>query len=81
MRRFVCEGVPGVARVVGMRLEDLAWGVKLAHVSYEFEADGLLHRDVDQVLPVISDRWREGDVVEILYMPDRDYDSVIVSRS
>jgi hypothetical protein len=77
----VSEGVPAVAQIVSTRLQDLAFSVKIAQVSYEFEADGELHRDVDQVLPVIADRWRVGDVVEILYLPDRDHDSVIVSTS
>ena len=54
--------------------------MKIARVGYEFEADGELHRDVDQVLPVIADRWREGDLVQVLYLPDQGYDSVIIPR-
>jgi serine/threonine protein kinase len=79
LKSFVREGVPGTARIVNIRLEELGFSSKIAQVSYEFEADGVLHRDVDQVLPMTADRWRAGDVVEILYLPNRDYDSVIVS--
>jgi hypothetical protein len=38
-----------------------------------------MHRDSDTVLPVIADRWQPGDQIPILYMPQRDYDSVIVA--
>jgi hypothetical protein len=30
-------------------------------------------------LPYITDRWREGEQIEILYLPRQGYDSVIVS--
>ena len=48
-------------------------------ISYEFEADGTLHRDSDTVLPAIADRWQVGDRVPILYIAGRAYDSVIVA--
>jgi hypothetical protein len=54
---------------------------QLARVSYQFEADGLRHRDTDQALPAIADRWQPGDRVQILYLPHEDYDSVIVRVS
>ena len=56
-----------------------AVNVKLTRVLYEFEADGAIHRGSDLALPVIADRWREGDVIEVLYLPARNYDSVIAS--
>jgi hypothetical protein len=40
---------------------------------------GERHRDSDTVLPVIADRWQPGDRIPILYLPDRDCDSVIVA--
>ena len=49
--------------------------------AYEFEADGRLFRDSDQVLPVIANRWQQGDVIQILFITDRDYDSVVISLS
>jgi hypothetical protein len=80
VRRFLESGAPAVAEIVGIRLESTAFDVKIARVSYQFEADGQVRRDVDQVLPVIADRWREGDLVQVLYLPEREYDSVIISR-
>jgi hypothetical protein len=81
LKAFACDGVAGTAQIVAMRQVDLGLGAKLAHISYEFEADGVLRRDVDQVLPGLSDSWRVGDVVQVLYLPERDYDSVIASTS
>ena len=80
VRRFLERGLPATAEIVGIRLETTAFDVKIARVGYEFEADGELHRDVDQVLPVIADRWREGDRVQVLYLPEEGYDSVIIPR-
>lgn len=36
-------------------------------------------RRSDLTLPVVADRWRAGDRIEILYLPDRGYDSVIAT--
>jgi hypothetical protein len=33
------------------------------------------------VLPAIAEHWDRGDQIQILYIPDRDFDSVIVSTS
>jgi serine/threonine protein kinase len=79
LRRFVRDGVPGTAEVLGIGTEPTAFGEKIAMVSYQFEADGALHRDADRVLPVIAARWQPGDYVQILYLPAEDYDSVIIS--
>jgi hypothetical protein len=50
-------------------------------VRYEFEADGRLHRDSDLAMPRIAAGWDPGSVVQVLYMPDADYESVIISTS
>jgi hypothetical protein len=81
LRHFLREGRPGVAEVLSIRTEPTAFAQELARVSYQFEADGFIHRDADQVLPAIGDRWQTGDRVQILYLPHADYDSVIVSTS
>ncbi|MFN2564232.1 MAG: serine/threonine protein kinase [Gemmatimonadaceae bacterium] len=81
LRRFFRDGVPGTAEIMNIRLEKIEFDQHLARVSYQFEADGRMHRDVDQVLPVVADRWQPGDRVQVLYIPERDYDSVIVSTS
>jgi hypothetical protein len=79
LRRFFRDGIPGTAEILDFRPEDIAFGVKFTRVRYEFEADGRAQRGSDVVLPVLADRWREGERVEILYLPDRSYDSVIIS--
>jgi hypothetical protein len=81
LRHFLREGRPGVAEVLSIRMEPTAFAQELARVSYQFEADGLLHRDSDTALPGIADRWQPGDRVQILYLPHENYDSVIVSSS
>ena len=78
LRTFLREGLPAAASVVDAREEDLAFGAKLARVRYEFVADGRPQRGSDLVLPYVADRWRSGDPLEVLYLPARDYDSVIV---
>ncbi|HEU4996547.1 MAG TPA: hypothetical protein VFT29_17140 [Gemmatimonadaceae bacterium] len=50
-----------------------------ARVGYEFYVDGKMYRDADSVLPVIAERWRAGDQVLILYLPEAGCDSVIVA--
>ena len=81
LRHFLREGAPGLAEVLSIRMEPTAFAQELARVTYQFEADGLLHRDTDQALPAIADRWQPGDRVQILYLPHEGYDSVIVSVS
>jgi hypothetical protein len=53
-------------------------GDRVVRVTYEFEADGQIHRGGDQLMARITDRWREGDTVPVLYLADRDYDSIVV---
>lgn len=48
-------------------------------VTYEFEADGHRHRGVDKVPPNLSRLWHAGDTVQVLYLPERDYDSIVIS--
>ncbi|HKS04671.1 MAG TPA: serine/threonine-protein kinase [Gemmatimonadaceae bacterium] len=81
LRGMFRDGVPGVAVITAFADEDGGFSVKYAKVSYEFEADGQIHRDADTVIPAISNRWRVGDTVQILYLPEEGYDSVIVSTN
>jgi serine/threonine protein kinase len=80
-RTFITYGLPAEARVLEKLPKDVGFGAKLTKVRYEFEADGRLHRDSDLVMPRIADRWDPGSVVQVLYMPDADYESVIISTS
>lgn len=77
--RFLRDGVPTLAQIINIRLEESAFAEKIARVSYQFDVDGTVRRDSDQVLPRVADRWQPGDVVEILYILDDDYDSIVIS--
>lgn len=77
--RFVRDGTPGIAEVTAIELEPSAFGEKMARVNYQFEAGGSLHRDADRVVPNVAHRWLPGDSIQILYLPEEDYDSIIIS--
>ena len=79
MRRFFRDGTPGLAEVTRTEIEKLPFDEKITRVWYQFEADGSLRRDSDTVLPAIASKWQAGDHIPILFIPDRDYDSVIVA--
>jgi hypothetical protein len=80
LRRFFQLGTPAAAEVLDFREEDVGFQVKLTRVRYEFVADGQTWRGSDLTLPVIADRWRAGDRIEILYLPGRNYDSMIATN-
>ena len=81
LKRFLRDGLPGVAEILDIAIEPTAFGEHIARVNYAFEADGMTHRDADRVLPAIAHRWRPGDRVAILYLPGQDYDSVIIGAA
>ncbi len=81
VKEFLIHGLPAPARVVGSTLEEIGFGAKLARVRYEFDADGRKIRDSDTVLPWLADRWDAGTEIQVLYRPDREYDSVIVTTA
>lgn len=81
LKPFLKLGWPASARVLDMKDEVVAFDIKLTRVRYEFEVNGKLYRDADQVLPVIARRWDHGTTIQILYLPDRDCDSAIISTS
>jgi hypothetical protein len=81
LRRFLREGTPAVAQIFHIEFESIPFDEKLSRVSYEFEADGGLHRDSDQVMPMFANRWKTGDQIQILYIAGHAYDSVIISTS
>ncbi len=70
-----------MARVLDKQDEKIGFDEKLTRVRYEFEVDGRRRRGSDQVLPAIGEHWDPGDLIQILYLPDRDFDSVIISTS
>lgn len=78
LKPFFRDGLPAVARIQAITIGQSAVGERGVRVTYEFEGEGQVHRGSDQVLPAVADRWREGDAVPVLYLPNRDFDSVIV---
>jgi hypothetical protein len=81
LEEFLKLGEPAVARVLEISLENVAFDVQLSRVRYEFEAGGRTHRDADNVLQSVAVRWDRDSLIQILYIADRDYDSVIISTS
>ncbi len=81
LRRFFTLGTAALAEIIDFRPEDVGFEVKLTRVRYEFTADGQHWRGSDLTLPVIADRWRAGDRIDVLYLRDRNYDSVIATRA
>jgi serine/threonine protein kinase len=79
LRMFFERGTSSQAVILSMQLETIAFAEKMMRVNYEFEADGLVKRDSDQIMPVIANKWAVGDRIQVLYMAERDYDSVIIS--
>ena len=79
MRQFLELGTPAVGEITKIDMETTAFAEKTARVTYEFEANGQRHRDSDTIMPVIAHRWGPGDRIPVLYLADRDYDSVIVA--
>ncbi len=80
-RKFIANGELAQARVLDMTPKDIAFGVKHTKVRYEFEVAGKMYRDSDLVLPVIAERWDRGSIIQVLYLPDANFDSVIISTS
>ena len=81
LKKFLQRGSPVMARIHRIDSEQIAFAQRLARVHYEFEVDGVRHRDSDQVLPLTSDRWELNDYVQILYIPEDNFDSVIIERA
>jgi serine/threonine protein kinase len=81
LKRFIRDGTPATAEIINIEKEKLPFESIIARVTYQFEVDGDLHRDADTVLPMIAARWQPGDRIQVLYMPELDYDSVIISTS
>jgi hypothetical protein len=69
------------ARVLDITPKDVGFGVKHSKVRYEFQADGRTYRDTDVVMPIVADRWDRGSTIQVLYIPEHNYASVIISLS
>lgn len=81
LKRFLRDGHPATASILSIVDEKLPFEGKIAKVTYQFEIDGILRRDADQILPVVANRWQPGDTIQILYLANFDFDSVIISHT
>lgn len=79
VRRFFASGKLATARILALQKETIDADTKLTRVRYEFNADGRRHVGADRVLPWMADGWEVGSEIRVLYLPEREYDSVIVS--
>jgi hypothetical protein len=79
LARFLREGIPAAGQVISITEEKDAFDEGIAKVTYRFDVNGEEHRDADHVLPRIANRWQPGDRIQVLYLPELDYDSVIVA--
>ena len=63
--------------------QDIPFAIERIFYMHHISADrgGHAHRDTDQVLPTIATRWQPGDRVQILYIAEESYDSVIISTA
>jgi hypothetical protein len=79
LKLFLEQGSSAQAVILNMQIETIAFAEKMMRVNYEFEASGQVRRDSDLIMPIIANKWAIGDRIQVLYMEERDYDSVIIS--
>ncbi len=79
LRPFLERGTLATATILSMESENVGFETKLTRVKYQFEVGGRVIRSSDTAMPEVAERWQPGEAVEILYLPDRDYDSVIAA--
>lgn len=78
VRRFLRDGTPSTARVHRIDSEETAFMQRVARVHYEFEVNGVKHRDSDNVMPLVAGRWEMHQIIPILYIVGRTVESAIV---
>jgi serine/threonine protein kinase len=76
-RPFFERGVPASGRILQMLKNSSDW----IEVTYEFVHAGATHRGVDSMIPAVAGRWQPGDVIELLVLPERNHDSIIVTSA
>lgn len=75
---FLDHGIATRGTVLSIRIEKDAFDTRSARVSYQFTADGTVHRDSDVLLTSIADRLAVGDDIEVRYLVERGYDSIVI---
>lgn len=81
VKPFITDGIPATARVLDMAVEKIEFEARLARVRYAFEAGGRRRVGSDRIMPQQAERWDPGEEIHILYLPDRDFDSVIIGSA
>ena len=75
IRPFFLDGVAVSGRV--LQVQKTEW----VQVTYEFVSAGATRRGVDTVVPAVAGRWLPGDVIELLVLPERNHDSIIITNT
>ncbi len=75
-RVFFERGIPAPGRVLQVQTTSAEWWFE---VTYEFTIEGVTHRGADTMFPAVARLWQAGDDVELLVLPDKEFDSIIVS--
>ncbi|MDC0670601.1 serine/threonine-protein kinase [Nannocystis radixulma] len=74
-RPFFLHGVAVSGRI--LQVQKTEW----IQVTYEFIHAGATRRGVDTIIPAVAGRWQPGDVIELLVLPERNYDSIIITST
>ncbi len=77
--RFLQNGLPATAEIISIQDATDDLGTRICRIRYQWESEGILHRGSDEVWASLSNRWLEGDQIQILYLPDQDFDSLVIS--
>jgi len=77
-RVFFERGIPATGRLLQVQINT---SYEWLEVTYEFTLDGVTHRGADTMFPAVARLWQAGDEVELLVLPDREFDSIIVSST
>jgi serine/threonine protein kinase len=76
---FFEQGTSAQGVITEIRTEKGPFEAPMSKVQYEFTFDGALHRDTDSILPQIANRWRVGDTIQLLVLPERGFDSIVIT--
>lgn len=77
-RPFFERGAPAAGRILQLQKDATTdWYV----VTYEFTLDGVSHRGVDTVFPSVAGLWHAGDAIEVLVLPEKEYESIIITSA
>jgi serine/threonine protein kinase len=79
VERFLRDGLSATAQIITMQDAKDDMGIKVCRIRYQWSTDGVLHRGSDEVLATRSGRWLAGDDVQILDLPNEDFDSLVIS--